>query len=818
MAGHESCARQASTAFGRWLIGVASALTVVHGGVALVWGAGPIIAVFPWYVPMMHSFLALAALSIAFLGFGRYQVRREPTPFWIGMGFGVFAVFAIFYVLSWPGLLPDDRGLIARLPNTSAWLWSLKFSGLAAALLAAVTIRWPSAGAAGGRWWLWPTVAGVAATAIVGLSLAFEELLPSLVVDGFWSSLTVGWLYALLVAFALGTGLSAHRYRRAGDSLLGYVALAELLFVFALLTVLIGGKRYDLWWYWQRFLWVGGFSAILFGLLSEYVLLYQRERETAARLHDTLGQLKALLSNMADAVFVVDADRRLFDANSAALSLTGLVREDLGRSIVELIDRLDLRHLDGSRLQPEELAGERAIGGETFTGREVRLRKPSGEERLVSFSGAPVPDEEGRVTLAVVVGRDITEERRRERARLGLARVAQKIAASASAEEALAIAASELVASFDIALARVWLWDETAQVLVLQASAGFSSRVAASGSQFGRLRLDQSPIGAIAAGRWAFSTNELLSERWLQDREQARRQRIAAFAGFPLLATDRLLGVMGVFSCRRWDQDDLIALATFADQLAIAIEKARLLAQLQVALKLREEFIAAAAHELRTPLTSLKGYVGLLQRLAGTRPAASDRLLGAIDRSVGRVARLAGELVQVADLERGTLPLRTERFDLAELAHQMVGEVQTEHPGYHFRLETTPAGVVADREQIAQTIRHLIENAIKYQSRSGDVAVAVEVVAGEAVLGVRDGGVGISPERLPYVFEPMYEPIPSGAPGYVGVVGLGLGISKRVIELHGGRIWVESEVGRGSTFHFALPLSQPGGSQAVRET
>ncbi len=92
--------------------------------------------------------------------------------------------------------------------------------------------------------------------------------------------------------------------------------------------------------------------------------------------------------------------------------------------------------------------------------------------------------------------------------------------------------------------------------------------------------------------------------------------------------------------------------------------------------------------------------------------------------------------------------------------------------------------------------------------RAHESIVSVEVNSGEAVVAVRDRGMGIAPERLPHVFEPMDEPIPPGAPGYVRAVGLGLAISKRLVDLHGGRIWVESEEGKGSVFHFTLPIVQ----------
>ena len=291
----------------RWLIGVAVGLAALYGALALVWGPGPLIAVFPWYVPMMHSFAALAALSVSFLSAGRYQVLREPSALWIGGAFGAFAILSLFYVLSWPGLVSEERGLIAQLPDTAAWLWTLRFSALATLLLAAVLLPWPEAGTPWERWWLWLGVAGLVAVTLIGsLLVVFERFLPLLVVDGAWTPLQVAWLYALLVAFAAGSVLSAHRYRQTGNSLLGYVAMVQLLLAFGILTAVIGGKHYDLWWYGQRLLMVGGFSVLLFGLLSEYVGLYRRERYYARVAEERAAQLAATIESMADAVILAD--------------------------------------------------------------------------------------------------------------------------------------------------------------------------------------------------------------------------------------------------------------------------------------------------------------------------------------------------------------------------------------------------------------------------------------------------------------------------------------------------------------------------------
>ncbi len=517
-----------------------------------------------------------------------------------------------------------------------------------------------------------------------------------------------------------------------------------------------------------------------------------REQVARAEAQSAQERIRSILESITDSFMALDRQWRYIYVNRQAEDLLGRPREQLlGRNLWEEFPQLAGTRFDQGFHQAME---------ERVTVHLEGLYPPLN----AWFEAHAYPSPEG---LSIYF-RDVTEERRRQRARLGLARVARQIAAATDADQALAITAVELVTSFDIALARVWLWNEADRCLVLRASSGLSTRTAATGSRFGHIKLGQFEVGAVAATRQPFWTNSLQQEPWLQDPEWARREKLVAFAAFPLLVGGQLLGVMGLFSPRALDEDDLTALSTLADQLAIAIDKTRLLARLQAALKLREEFIAAAAHGLRTPITSLKGYAGLLRRILDPHSPAFHKALQEMEASIERIGRLAEELVEADALERGTLPLKRQKFDLAELAQQVVGETREAHPQYLVRLRTEPAVVLGDRGRISQVLRYLLANALKYQPSGGEIDVSVEVESGEAVVAVRDHGMGIAPERLPHVFEPMYEPIPPGAAGYVGVVGLGLAISKRLVDLHGGRIWVESEEGQGATFHFSLPLAE----------
>lgn len=246
------------------------------------------------------------------------------------------------------------------------------------------------------------------------------------------------------------------------------------------------------------------------------------------------------------------------------------------------------------------------------------------------------------------------------------------------------------------------------------------------------------------------------------------------------------------------------------DELQVLGEAFNAMAErVQQAMRLREEFLAAAAHELRTPTTSLKGYAQFLQR----RPphdAQEQRALTAIGHAADRAARLARELAELYTLTEGVARLKRAPVDLQALALERAEAAQGWAERHRFLVcAAGPVWVEADRERLALALDALLEHAVRYQPQGGDVRVTVAEERGEAVVEVRDFGVGVPPERLGQVFEPLFEPWPPGSPNYVGVVGLDLYLARRLVEAHGGRIEAESQPGQGSTFRFRLPLAAP---------
>jgi PAS domain S-box-containing protein len=220
--------------------------------------------------------------------------------------------------------------------------------------------------------------------------------------------------------------------------------------------------------------------------------------------------------------------------------------------------------------------------------------------------------------------------------------------------------------------------------------------------------------------------------------------------------------------------------------------------------EMRDEFLSTAAHELKTPLAVIKAYAQLLQR----RDAAEKQPLTVIQRQVDRLNRIVQHLLDTTRLRLEAVEPRREPFDLAALAAEVVERTKPAAPSHELRFEAPgPAPVFADRERIARVVTSLLDNAIKYSPGGGPVDARVEVRGGEAVLTVKDRGLGIGPEHQAGIFQRYYR-AHAGLPVDQGGLGLSLDVSREIVVRHGGRMWFESAPGEGSTFHLALPGSE----------
>jgi signal transduction histidine kinase len=228
--------------------------------------------------------------------------------------------------------------------------------------------------------------------------------------------------------------------------------------------------------------------------------------------------------------------------------------------------------------------------------------------------------------------------------------------------------------------------------------------------------------------------------------------------------------------------------------------------QLRESERLRSELISVISHEVRTPLACVLGYTSLLQ----TRPveeATRQEYLSIIADEARRLEGLVGDLVDVKRIEQGRLELEPESFDLGALVAEQVRIFRGRSERHTIQLDAagSPLVVRADRSRLAQVIANLLGNAVKYSPEGGVVEVRAAVRNGNACVSVRDHGIGIPKVDRPRIFTKFFRG--SKGLGGTGGMGLGLAVSREIVEAHGGRMDFESEVGRGSIFWFEVSVN-----------
>ena len=226
--------------------------------------------------------------------------------------------------------------------------------------------------------------------------------------------------------------------------------------------------------------------------------------------------------------------------------------------------------------------------------------------------------------------------------------------------------------------------------------------------------------------------------------------------------------------------------------------------------RMKDEFISTVSHELRTPLTSLRAALGLIAGGAlENRPDKVPQMLDIALSNADRLVRLVNDIVDFERIGTRTLALSRASWNTINLLQRAMEKeaASAERAGLTFRLDVQSAEVWADGERILQTLGHLIQNAIKFSERGGEIRLGASMTTQtEVTFEVEDHGCGIPPENLEIIFEPFRQSDSSDSRS-TGGTGLGLAICRSIIEEHGGRIWARSVVGEGSTFYFTVPRS-----------
>jgi signal transduction histidine kinase len=363
----------------------------------------------------------------------------------------------------------------------------------------------------------------------------------------------------------------------------------------------------------------------------------------------------------------------------------------------------------------------------------------------------------------------------------------------------------------------IYVYDETTQEFKLRATYGMSDELlAAMNDRHAALSRAVAEFAATPEPKQAANLRDLPPD---PVNDMILRAGYRARLLVPLVAPD---GPLGALVVRRresgeFPQSTVDLMQTFAAQSVLAIQNARLFSeigeksrQLEVASQHKSQFLANMSHELRTPLNAVLGYTELiLDSVYGDVPEKARATLERIQSNGRHLLGLINDVLDLSKIEAGQLTLSLTDYSIKDVVHNVYGAVESLATSKNLALKVDlPKDLPTahgDERRLTQVLLNLVGNAIKFTDK-GEVAIRTSTANGTFTVAVHDTGPGIADQDQGKIFE-EFQQADSSITKQKGGTGLGLAIAKRIIEMHGGRLWVESELGRGSTFFFTVPVN-----------
>ncbi|MEP6694031.1 MAG: GAF domain-containing protein [Chloroflexota bacterium] len=397
---------------------------------------------------------------------------------------------------------------------------------------------------------------------------------------------------------------------------------------------------------------------------------------------------------------------------------------------------------------------------------------------------------------------------------LALQRAGATLAARTDPHEVFDMILRSAVQLFGKGSASLYTWDEEAGELRLAENFDAEGRMPDDAA----LKPGEGVVGRVFVTREPLIVKDY--QTWEGRTAVGQETGLRACLAVPLLRSGRVLGALGIRSYDAtvvYTEDDARMLTLFADQAAAALTTVEAFArqrqaveQLERLNRAKSEFVSIVSHEFRTPLTGIQGFSEMM-RDEQLSTEEMREYAGDINKDAQRLNRMIDEMLDLDRMESGRMTIHTEPMDLNAVVDEAVDRVRPNAPGHTLTLDLQAdlPRIRADRDRLTQVASNLLNNAVKYSPTGGRITVSTRTDAEGVRLDVRDEGLGIPADSLESIFE-RYSRVDSLATRDIPGTGLGLPIVRQIVQLHGGKVWAESDLGRGSVFHVVLPLAGSG--------
>ena len=512
------------------------------------------------------------------------------------------------------------------------------------------------------------------------------------------------------------------------------------------------------------------------------IVLGEAMRRAKTRASERGETLRVTLHSIGDGVITTDVAGRVASMNVVAESLTGWSRAE---ATGQPLDRV-FRIVNEDTRQPVENPAARALRDGVIVGlaNHTILVKKDGTECPIDDSAAPIRNAQGVVSGCVLIFRDVSDQRRVQRDKASQLLTARTLASIIQwSDDAIVSKSLDGV---------IQSWNAAAERLF-----GYSAQEAI-GKHISmiippdRISEEDQIIASLRAGQ---PIDHFETERIRSD---GHRIHVSLTVSPIKDESGRVVGASKIVrdvTERRRLEDDLRKLA----------------ADLSETDRRKNEFLAMLAHELRNPLAPISNAVRALRLSRGDGQVLRSSC-EMLERQVAQMSRLVDDLLDMNRITRGKIELRKERIELAPIIHQAVEAVRAQYRGMNHELSVTlptqPVLLNGDPTRLAQVIGNLLNNACKFTNRGGRVSLTVESQDGQAVVRVRDNGIGIAPEHLAQVFD-MFAQVDTSLERARDGLGIGLTLVKTLVEMHEGTVEARSEgTGHGSEFTVRLPIAE----------
>lgn len=517
--------------------------------------------------------------------------------------------------------------------------------------------------------------------------------------------------------------------------------------------------------------------------------------------------LAAIIESSEDAIISKDLNSRITSWNQAAERMFGYTEQEMvGQSLYRIIP--PDRHHEEEMIIAKLKKGERIEHHET-----IRLTK-SGKLLPLSLSISPIKNAEGKVVGASKIARDITRQKQDEET---IRQYVQRL-------EVINTVGKTISAQLDINTILQTVTDATTQLSGAAFGAFFYNKTDSKGESYMLYTLSGAPremfdkfgmprntavFKATFDGEGIVRSDDITKDpRYGKNSPHFGMPKghlpVVSYLAVPIISQTNVV-IGGLFFGHpkpgMFKEEHEHVITAIAVQAAIALDNAKLYEEVQALNSKKDEFIGFVSHELKTPLTTISGYVQLGKQL----PHLPGEVAGRIDKQVKRLQSIISDLLDISKIQAGKLNLNFKKSSLNQIIQESVDSIPHDDHTIKAEMPEDDISVMVDRQKMSQVLTNILFNAVKYSPPNSEIRVNAIRIGDDIQISVADQGIGIPKESLDKVFDQFYR-----VPGSANIQGTGLGlyIAREIVDGHWGKIWAESEPGKGSVFHIMFPIER----------